>query len=88
MRHRREATKLFTHIVGQRVSWPFHFRDCKSGSIRMKFFDFGVEFFFGYIKVAMALHKIIATVGVKKVFYQKKNPLLTFLNLVEKYFFT
>jgi hypothetical protein len=32
-----------------------HFRDCKSGSIGMKFFDFGVEIFFGYIKVAMAL---------------------------------
>jgi hypothetical protein len=31
-------------------AWPFHFRDCKSGSIRMTFFDFGVDFFLGISK--------------------------------------
>jgi hypothetical protein len=32
-----------------------YFRDCKSETLRMKFFDFGVEFFFGCIKVPMVL---------------------------------
>jgi hypothetical protein len=66
-------------------AWPFHFRDCKSGSIGMKFFVLGVAIFWVYQSAygaSVLLMKKTCHNRVKKSFQPKIYPNSVFCSWV------